>query len=145
MTALAYSQVLGLSLVLCGTVFFIGTVVDAVSDPLVGGFSHGLQTRWGRRHPLMLATALPLGISFYLLFQPPEKLSEMQLFAWFTAMYVGMQLGKSFYSIPHMALDAELSGNYEERTSVFSWNWMMQYVGMALIGFFIFHNNKGHL
>ena len=61
-TIVFYNQVMGLPLGLCGTAFLIASVVDAVSDPVVGALSDGLRTRWGRRHPFMLMSALPIGI-----------------------------------------------------------------------------------
>ena len=138
-TTLYYNQVLGLSLTACGTVFLIGTLIDAFSDPLVGAFSDGFRSRWGRRHPLMLMAALPMGLFFYLTYQPPENLSETQLFYWFLMAYVGMNLSKSFYMIPHASLGAELTNDYDERTSLFSFNWMFYYMGMAVLGWIAYN------
>ncbi len=118
-TMIFYNQVMGVSAQLCGTAFLIGSIVDAISDPLVGILSDHVRTRWGRRHPFMLLSAFPLGIFFYLLYQPPSGLTEMQLFYWFSATYVGVHLAKSFYSVPHTALGAELTSDYDERTSLF--------------------------
>ena len=73
-TMLFYNQVLGVAPELCGLAFAIASVVDAVSDPLVGLLSDRVRTRWGRRHPFMLGSSLPLGLFFYLMYQPPEGL-----------------------------------------------------------------------
>ena len=108
-TMLFYNQVLGVSAALCGTAFFIASVVDGISDPLVGGLSDSVQTRWGRRHPFMLGAAFPLGLCFYLMYQPPDGLSEQGLFWWFTLTMVGMRIAKTFYAVPHAALGAELT------------------------------------
>ena len=53
-TMIYYNQVLGVSPALCGTAFLIASIVDAVSDPLVGALSDSVRTRWGRRprHPV---------------------------------------------------------------------------------------------
>ena len=58
-TLIYYNQVLGVSPALCGVSFMIVHIVDAVSDPLMGALSDRINTRWGRRHPAMLASALP--------------------------------------------------------------------------------------
>ena len=110
-TMLFYNQVLGVSAALCGTAFFIASVVDGISDPLVGGLSDSVQTRWGRRHPLMFGAAFPLGLCFYLMYQPPDGLSEQGLFWWFTLTMVGVRIAKTFYAVPHAALGAELTDN----------------------------------
>ena len=72
---LFYNQILGLSASLCGVVFLVASIVDGISDPLVGAYSDRIRSRWGRRHPLMLASALPLAVAFYSLYQPPDNLS----------------------------------------------------------------------
>ena len=112
-TMIFYNQVLGVSAALCGTAFLIASLIDGFSDPIVGAFSDSVNTRWGRRHPFMFAAALPMGIFFYLLYQPPSGLEEYQLFLWFTFMLVGLRLGKTFYAVPHNALGAELTDDYD--------------------------------
>ena len=136
-TMLFYNQVLGVSAALCGTAFFIASVVDGISDPLVGGLSDSVQTRWGRRHPLMFGAAFPLGLCFYLMYQPPDGLSEQGLFWWFTLTMVGVRIAKTFYAVPHAALGAELTDNYDERTSIFGWNGSFMMVGGILISVFL--------
>ena len=133
-TMIYYNQVLGVSPALCGTAFLIASIVDAISDPLVGAFSDSVRTRWGRRHPFMFISAFPLALSFYLMYQPPDGLSEYALFLWFTITMVGLRLSKTFYSVPHSALGAELTDDYDERTSIFGWNWVVLTVGLVLLG-----------
>ena len=50
-TVLFYNQILGVSPSLCGTAFLIASLVDAISDPLIGVISDHFKSRWGRRHP----------------------------------------------------------------------------------------------
>ena len=146
-TMIFYNQVLGLSATLCGTAFLIASLIDGFTDPLVGAFSDSVNTRWGRRHPFMLAAAFPMGIFFYLLYQPPDGLEEFQLFLWFTVMLVCLRLGKTFYAVPHNALGAELTDDYDERTSIFGWNFVVYSIGNALLGaailYFIFPSTQG--
>ena len=61
---LFYKQVLGLSGSLTGLAIFISVMWDAVSDPMIGAWSDRLKSRWGRRHPMMVAGTLPLALSF---------------------------------------------------------------------------------
>jgi Na+/melibiose symporter-like transporter len=128
-TMVFYNQVLGVSAALCGTAFLIASLVDAVSDPLIGSISDNVHTRWGRRHPFMFAAAFPLALCFYLMYQPPSGLEEYQLFLWFTVTMVGMRLAKTFYLVPHNALGAELTDDYNERTSIFGWNYITGMLG----------------
>jgi len=121
-TVLFYNQILGVAPSLCGTAFLIASIIDGISDPLVGAVSDRFRSRWGRRHPLMLCSALPLAIAFYFLYQPLQGLSETGYFIWMTAFLVLMRLAITFYNIPHDALGAELTDDYTERTSIFGYN-----------------------
>ena len=82
-TMVFYNQILGASAALCGVVFLVTSIIDAVSDPLVGAWSDNFHSRWGRRHPFMLFSALPLTVSFYLMYNPPSGLTETMYFWWF--------------------------------------------------------------
>ena len=70
-----YNQVLGLPGTLAGLALAIALFFDAFTDPFAGSISDNWRSKMGRRHPFMYASALPLGICFYLLFSPPEGLS----------------------------------------------------------------------
>src|SRR5690606_25534657 len=103
-----YNQVLGLSGTLSGAAMLIALAVDAATDPLVGSLSDSLRSRWGRRHPFLYASALPLGCSFALLFRPPEGLGQLGLFGWLTLFAVATRVSMTLYFVPHLALGAEL-------------------------------------
>lgn len=137
-TMIYYNQVLGVSAALCGTAFLIAAVVDAISDPLAGALSDAVRTRWGRRHPLMLMSAVPIAAIFYGLYQPPTALGEHGLFAWLAGSLVALGIAKDFYAIPHTAMGAELTDDYDERTSIFGWNNIVRSLGGIAIGVIIY-------
>lgn len=115
---LYYNQVLGLSGTYSGIAVFIAVACDAISDPAVGSWSDGFRHRLGRRHLFMYAGAVPLGITYYFLFWPPEGLSEFQLFAWFTTFAVLSRTALTFFHVPYLSLGAEMTMNYQERTQI---------------------------
>jgi Na+/melibiose symporter-like transporter len=121
-TVFYYNQVLGVSPALVGTAFLIASICDAVSDPAVGTLSDRFRSRWGRRHPFMFVSALPIGIAFYFLYQPLDGFGEIGYFWWLTVFLVLLRLGQTFYLVPHDALGAELTDDYEDRTSIFGYN-----------------------
>ncbi len=140
-----YNVVLGLSGTLGGTAILIALIVDAVTDPLVGSWSDNLHSRWGRRHPFMLVSALPMGIAFWFLFHPPAGFSTTGLFLWFTSFAVLVRSAMTLYSIPSNALVAELTPNYDERTSLVSWRFFFGWVGglgFAQAGYRIFFASR---
>ena len=114
-----YNQVLGLAADLAGLAIALALVFDAVTDPIAGSVSDRWQSPRGRRHPFMYASAIPLGIAFYLLFAPwvsVEGVGQYGMFAWMLGATVLTRGAMTLYHVPHMALGAELSSDYEERT-----------------------------
>ncbi|MEH6579732.1 MAG: MFS transporter [Amphritea sp.] len=136
-----YNQVLGLSGTLVGLAMFIALCVDGITDPIIGSLSDGWRSRWGRRHPLMYVSAIPLALSFYYLFTPPEALEQAGLFTWLTLFAVQVRFFMTLYQVPHLALGAELSDGYEERTSLVGYRTAFGLIGAAalvIIGFSVF-------
>lgn len=115
-----YSQVLGLPQNLVGTGIFIALLVDAMTDPVVGSASDNLHHRWGRRHPFMYASALPVAIGYFFLWSPPAGLSDGALFAYFITLTVLVRISITLYEIPSSSLVAELTDDYHERTAFLS-------------------------
>lgn len=117
---LFYTQVLGLSGTITGTALAVAVVVDCISDPIIGAWSDRLKSRWGRRHPFLLAGTAPMGIGFIGLFAVPESVvaSQSQLAAWLLFWSIWIRTFLSIFAIPHLALSAEISSDYRERSSI---------------------------
>ncbi len=113
---LFYGTVVGLEPGLVGLAILIALVLDAISDPLVGYWSDNFRSRWGRRHPFMYASALPVSLSFFLLWNPPDW-SQGALFAYLLCLSILIRTFITFYETPSYALLPELTTSYEERTS----------------------------
>jgi Na+/melibiose symporter-like transporter len=113
-----YTQVQGLSGTLTGLAMFIALLWDAISDPIVGSWSDSLRTRWGRRHPLLLAGGIPTALLFLALFAPPDGLGELGIFTWLLTVSVLLRTFLTIYYIPFSAMGAELSTDYDERTVI---------------------------
>jgi Na+/melibiose symporter-like transporter len=124
-----FTQVLGLSGTLAGVAILIALIFDAVTDPLAGSLSDNWKSPRGRRHPFMYASAVPLGIFFVILFSPPESLGQTGLFVWLTVFAIAVRGAMTLYHVPHLAMGAELSDDYQERTSIVAWRTMLAVVG----------------
>jgi len=138
---LYYNQVLGLPERWVGAGIMLALVLDAVSDPIVGYASDHLHSRWGRRHPFMYASAVPVMIAYFLLWNPPAGLSPPQLFAYFVVIAVLVRTFITFYEIPSSALAAELTDQYDERTSLLGFRFFFGWWGgltMAVLAFAVF-------
>ena len=135
-----YNQVLGLSGVYAGAAILIAMIFDAVSDPLVGVWSDNTHSRWGRRHPFMYASALPVAVVYFFLWNPPE-LSQFHLFVYLTVAAILIRFFITLYEIPSTSIVAELTDDYDERTRLLSFRYMMGWYGgltMALLMWGVF-------
>lgn len=135
-----YTQVVGLPGSLAGAAIFTALVLDAISDPLVGYWSDRLKSRWGRRHPFIYASALPMGIAFYFLFNPPESETQSVLFAWMLSFAVLVRFFMTFYTVPSSALTAEMTSDYDERTSLSGFRVLLGWLGglaFATVGYVV--------
>lgn len=136
-----YTQVQGLSGTLTGLAMFIALSWDAISDPIVGSWSDSLRSRWGRRHPLLVAGGLPTALLFLALFTPPDGLGELGMFTWLLVVSILLRTFLTIYFIPYSAMGAELSADYDERTVIAKARVTMGWLaGMALpaIAFTVF-------
>ncbi len=103
---------------LAGLVFWVGRVVDAVTDPLMGRLSDHTRWRRGRRRPYFLLGALPLGLAFALLWSDPPAGSQGVRFAYYALAYVFFSVAVTVVSVPYLALIPEMALDYHERTSL---------------------------
>ena len=138
-----YNQAIGLSNSLIGTAIMLATIGDAISDPMVGMISDRWRSRLGRSHPFLFAAPIPLAVSLYAIFSPPDFLTggvagepnQLGLFAWLAVWTICGRLFVTLYTIPHHALGAELAKNPNERSRLFSSNAIIGYVSGALFSF----------
>ena len=137
---LFYNQLVGLPSLWVSGAIALALVVDACVDPMVGQVSDHWRSRWGRRHPFMYAAALPLALSYLLLWNPPHA-SHSFLFFYLLTTAVVVRTFITCYEIPSSALVAELTQNYDERTGLLSYRSIFGYfggLGMGLLAYLVF-------
>jgi Na+/melibiose symporter-like transporter len=137
---LYYNQVLGLPAEWVGAAIMLSLVFDAISDPIVGYSSDNLHSRWGRRHPFMYGSVVPVALSYYLLWNPPGGLGQGALFGYLLALAILVRTFITFYEIPSSSLVAELTDDYDERTSMLSYRYFFGWWGglsMAVTAWFL--------
>jgi len=116
-----YTAVLGLSGALVGAALAVSLAFDAVVDPMIGSWSDSIQSKMGRRLPLMIAAVPLVALSIGVLFSPPRGLSQGLLFAWLATASVAARSFISMFNVPYIALGAEMATDYVERTRVVVW------------------------
>jgi len=138
---LFYNQVMHLPAQWVGVGIMIALIFDAITDPMVGYVSDNLHSRWGRRHPLMYASALPVAVSYYLLWNPPTTWSNEALFGYFLVTAITVRICITFYEIPSTSLVSELTDDYDERTKMLGYRFFFGWWGglsMAVLAYLVF-------
>lgn len=125
------TDVAGLSPLWAGYVFLIIRAWNAVFDLIIGVLSDKTETRFGRRRPYLLFGAIPLSISFALLWQVPSTGLEGKLI-YYTLVGILFSTMFSLVAIPYNALLPEMSQDYDERTSISGFKMGLSFVGSLL-------------
>ena len=130
------TDVAGLNPALAGAVLLIGRVWDAVNDPIIGTISDRLKTRWGRRRPMFLLGALPFALTFILVFYAPP-FDQTGKFIYYVIAGLLFDTFYTVVNVPYTALTAEMTSDYDERTSMNSFRFGFSIIGslLAVIGY----------
>lgn len=111
-------QVAGLDPWLAGLVPLIGRSVDAITDPLMGRISDTTTWRAGRRRPYFLIGAVPMGLSFALMWIEPPLGGQFARFVYYALTYCVLTTALTVLAVPYLALLPEMALGYDARTSL---------------------------
>ena len=126
-------SVVGLRPGVVGLVIMVSLIIDAVLDPLIGRWSDTFRSPWGRRHPFMYASTIPIAIGTILLWRHPTWISAAAMPVYVFTVLVILRLAGGLYQIPSDALAPELAPDYHDRTTLISWRWFFGLVGAVLL------------
>jgi len=129
---LFYSQVKGVEAHLVGLALSVSLILDALVDPVVGSLSDRTRSRLGRRHPYLFASAIPVGVTAWAIFSPPDGLSDTAMLVWLALAVILMRQAMAFFYVPHLALGGELSPHYTERSKVMAYYSFFNWAGGSL-------------
>ena len=128
-----YTDIAGINPGLAGTALLVGKLTwDAINDPVFGYLSDRTRSRWGRRKPYMLLGAIPFGLSIWLLFSLPPGLVGVKAFLAVLGSFLLADTTQTLVSVPYYALSAELTYDYDERTSLISIRMIFTVLGYIL-------------
>jgi len=127
------TDTLGVAAGVAGVAVFVPKLWDMVTDPLMGTISDRTSSRWGRRRPYLLVGSLTLPVFFALMFAVPD-LGPRASFGYVTAMFVLAATAFTVFVVPYVAMPAEMTGDYHERTRVMSYRIAFMSVGILVAG-----------
>ena len=119
-------------LTLFGLVLAVGRIFDAITDPLIAGWSDRARYKGGRRIPFMKAIAIPFALVTIGLFTIPQTgiiaVNDALLFVLLLCFYLFMTI----FCTPYNALIAELGDTQKHRINVSTYISFTFIVGQSL-------------
>ena len=128
-----FTDIVGLSPSFAGAILAIGTLWDAITDPLLGIISDKSKNKYGRRRPFLLGVAIPFGIVCWLLFTN-WGFGEVGTKVYFILIVILYYTAMTVLDVPYTALGAEMTPDYDERTSLNTWRALFCQVGTIFGG-----------
>lgn len=118
-----------------GQILFITRMWDAVSDPMVGYLSDRTRSRWGRRRPWVFACAIPVSLTTFLIWNPPQSLGERELLIWMFVAVTLWETAMTTFSLPYMGLGSEVTLDHNDRTRISGFRYLAGGLGnVSVIG-----------
>ncbi len=115
-----------------GIVASVGRLWDAITDPLIANYSDRLDTRWGRRVPMLAAGAFPASLFCFLTFFPPDSFISTKNLVWLIVMMLAFYFFLTTYVTPYFALIPELGKTPEERLNISTYISVTYFLGIAV-------------
>jgi Na+/melibiose symporter-like transporter len=110
------TDTLGIAAWAAGLVITAAKIWDVLIDPLIGGLSDRSLRRTGSRRRLMITGAIALPLFFLVTFAVPAGTSPVLAATWVVLAFLLASTSFSLFQVPYIALPAELTGHYDQRT-----------------------------
>jgi glycoside/pentoside/hexuronide:cation symporter, GPH family len=136
------TAILGISGSLVGIAISISVIWDGFTDPIMGYISDITHSKYfGRRHIYLFIGSIGMAVFNYLLWNIDPNLSSSNKYLWIFINVIVIKTFMTIYGTPFTALGAELSNDYNERTSIQSVKTVFFLLGLSfssVAGMFIF-------
>ena len=121
------TDVVGLPPGMASWAVIIGRLWDAVNDPLFGLISDRIRSRWGRRRVLLLFGAVPLGVSFAMMWLVPPW-GDVALTVYYAVAFILFDTIFTAVHVGYNALTPEMTPDYDERTELTTYRMLFNLV-----------------
>lgn len=125
---------LGVAALAAGLIVTAAKIWDVVIDPLIGAASDRQYRRTGSRRGLMVLGALTLPVFFALTFAVPPSWGPVAGAICVLLAFLGTATSFSLFQVPYVALPAELTSGYDERTRLLGWRVVVLTAAILLFG-----------
>ncbi|MDF1604902.1 MFS transporter [Nocardioides sp. YIM 152315] len=111
---------LGIAAVVAGFIVFLPKAWDVVLNPIAGRASDRSVDPRGPRRPWLLRAGVALAGGFALLFAAPEMATGLEAL-WVLVLFLACATAYAFFQVPYVAMPAEMTSSYDERTRLMTW------------------------
>ncbi len=111
---------LGVTAAVAGVIVFAPKAWDVVLNPVAGRISDRSQHPDGPRRPFLIRAGLLLAVAFAVLFLGPTA-PQWAGAAWVAVAYLACATAYAFFQVPYVAMPAEMTDDYDERTRLMTW------------------------
>lgn len=128
------TDTLGVAAIVAGLIVTVAKIWDVLIDPVIGGLSDRALAHKGSRRGPMLLGAIGLPFAFVLTFAVPNGLAPSASTLWVLIAFVAAATFFSLFQVPYIALPAELTDGYRERTRLLTWRVVVLTIAILLFG-----------
>jgi len=128
------TNIIGVEPALAGLALLFPKLWDVVSDPIMGAISDATSSRMGRRRPYLLLSAIPFGLSFFVMFLAPHHHTDMANAVHVALLFALVCTFFTVFNVPYSSMVAEMSDDYNERISITSYRMGFASAGGLLAG-----------
>ncbi|QEA30516.1 MFS transporter [Microbacterium sp. CBA3102] len=125
---------LGVAALAAGLIVTAAKIWDVLIDPLIGAASDRQLARTGSRRGFMVTGALALPLFFALTFAVPPSWGPVTGAVSVLLAFLATATAFSLFQVPYVALPAELTGSYDERTRLLGWRVVVLTAAILLFG-----------
>jgi glycoside/pentoside/hexuronide:cation symporter, GPH family len=125
---------LGVAAALAGVIVFLPKAWDVVLNPIAGRISDRSTSPLGPRRPFLLRAGIALAACFGLLFAAPEMGSVVLEAGWVVVAFLACATAYAFFQVPFVAMPAEITDDYAERTRLMAWRVALLALAILLSG-----------
>ena len=125
------TTVVGINPAAAGTITAVGAVWETFCGAVVGYASDNTATRYGKRKPYILIAFIPLMVFTGLFFTNINSDSGL-LPVYYGFMLVMFWTSYAVFYVPYLSWGAELTQDYDERTSLRGYAYFFSTLGMAI-------------
>jgi len=129
---LFYTDIVGISPAVVGTMFLAVRIVDAITDPLMGNLADKTKSKWGQYRPYLLWLAMPFALISILTFTTPQFTGTAKI-AYAFITYTLLMIAYTAINIPYCALGGVLTPNAKERVSIQSYRFVFGMLGGVIV------------